>query len=70
MDHQTTRVLVCSFFIVVLINGFNFIDGVNNLCSMNFYTTFFLYFTAKDLLIFEFERSLYILILPLLVYNF
>ena len=57
MDHQTTRVLVCSFFIVVLINGFNFIDGVNNLCSMNFLLiTIFLYFTAKDLLIFEFEE--------------
>ena len=69
MDHQTTRVLVCSFFIVVLINGFNFIDGVNNLCSLNFLLiTIFLYFTAKDLLIFDFERSLYILILPLLVF--
>ena len=69
MDHQTTRVLVCSFFIVVLINGFNFIDGVNNLCSLNFLLiTIFLFFISKDLLIFDFERSLYILILPLLVF--
>ena len=58
MDHQTEG-LICSFFIVVLINGFNFIDGVNNLCSLNFLLiTIFLYFTAKDLLIFDFERSL------------
>ena len=70
MDHEIVRILICSFFIVVLINGFNFIDGVNNLCSLNFLLiTIFLYLTAKDLLIFDFERSLYILLLSLLVFH-
>ena len=69
MNHQVIRVLICSFFIVVLINGFNFIDGVNNLCSLNFFlVTIFLYLIVKDLLIFDFIKSLYVLLLSLLVF--
>ncbi len=30
------RILLITFFFLVLINGFNFIDGTNNLCSLNF----------------------------------
>ncbi len=69
MNNEIIRVLICSFFIVVLINGFNFIDGVNNLCSLNFFIiTIYLYLTAKDLLIFDFELSLHILLLSLLIF--
>tara|TARA_B100000902_G_C27315091_1_gene920759 strand:+ start:808 stop:1791 length:984 start_codon:yes stop_codon:yes gene_type:complete len=69
MNNEIIRVLICSFFIVVLINGFNFIDGVNNLCSLNFFIiTIYLYLTAKDLLIFDFDSSLYILLLSLLIF--
>ena len=48
MNSEIFRVLITSFFIVVLINGYNFID-VNNLCSVNFLiVSFFLYFLAVD----------------------
>lgn len=35
------RVLIISFFILVLINGYNFIDGVNILSSLNFLIVLF-----------------------------
>ena len=36
LQYEISRVLIISFFFLVLINGFNFIDGVNNLCVLNF----------------------------------
>ena len=36
MNYEITRILICSFFFMVLINGFNLIDGTNCLCSLNF----------------------------------
>ena len=36
LKSEVSRVLIISFFFLVLINGFNFIDGVNNLCVLNF----------------------------------
>ncbi len=36
MSEPILKVLIQSFFFLVIINGFNFIDGVNNLSSLNF----------------------------------
>ena len=69
MNNQIFRVLITSFFIVVLINGFNFIDGVNNLCSLNFLLiNIFLYLTTIDLKIVNSGISMDILITTLLVF--
>ena len=44
MNFELFRIIIISFFFLVLINGFNFIDGVNNLSSLNiFIITLFLY---------------------------
>ena len=36
MNNSFLRILIVSFFFLVLINGYNFIDGVNLLCLLNF----------------------------------
>ena len=36
MDYNLLRILICAFFFIVLINGFNLIDGTNCLLSLNF----------------------------------
>ena len=35
MNKDLVRILLCTFFFMVLINGFNLIDGTNCLCSLN-----------------------------------
>lgn len=46
MNYELMRILICTFFFMVLINGFNLIDGTNCLCSLNF-----LIITALTLLV-------------------
>lgn len=36
MESNYSRILISTFFFLVLINGFNLIDGTNSLCSLNF----------------------------------
>jgi UDP-N-acetylmuramyl pentapeptide phosphotransferase/UDP-N-acetylglucosamine-1-phosphate transferase len=49
MNYDLTRILICTFFFMVLINGFNLIDGTNCLCSLNFLIiSFFLYLLIKN----------------------
>ena len=36
MTYDFPRVIICTFFFMVLINGFNLIDGTNSLCTLNF----------------------------------
>jgi len=49
MNYDLTRILICTFFFMVLINGFNLIDGTNCLCSFNFLiVSFFLYLLIKN----------------------
>ena len=36
MKYDFPRIILCTFFFMVLINGFNLIDGTNSLCSLNF----------------------------------
>ena len=48
MNFDLLRVLIITFFFLVLINGYNFIDGVNNLSSINFLIViFFFMFVIK-----------------------
>ena len=63
------RVFIISFFFLVLINGYNFIDGVNNLCSLNFLIILiFSYLLINNINNLYFEHSILILILSLLVF--
>ena len=49
MDYDLARILICTFFFMVLINGFNLIDGANCLCSLNFLIiSIFLYLLIKN----------------------
>ena len=36
MQNNIFNIFIVSFFFLVLVNGYNFIDGVNNLSSLNF----------------------------------
>ena len=69
MINEFFRIFIISFFFLVLINGFNFIDGVNNLCSLNFLIILiFSYLLIKNINNFYFEDSILILILSLSVF--
>ena len=49
--------LFISFFFLVLINGYNFIDGVNSLCPLNFLIVFcFFLLVAKDINYLQVEK--------------
>ncbi len=50
MNYDLVRVLLCTFFFMVLINGFNLIDGTNCLCSLNFLViTIFIFLLTNKL---------------------
>lgn len=69
LGNEILRIFIISFFFLVLINGFNFIDGVNNLCSLNFLIVLiFLLFLSVDLNIKIFNKEIYSLILFLFVF--
>lgn len=69
MNYHLTRILLCTFFFMVLINGFNFIDGTNCLCPLNL-----LIITIFTILLIEFlnigymKSELTILIITLSVF--
>ena len=48
MEIELLRVLIISFFILVLVNGYNFIDGVNILSSLNILIILFFSFMLID----------------------
>lgn len=69
MNYEFFRVLVISFFFLVLINGFNFIDGVNNLCSLNFLIILiFIFLISRELNVFYIEKFVFILIISMTVF--
>ena len=71
MKYDFLRILIISFFFLVLINGFNFIDGVNNLSSLNFLIIlFFVFLLSKELNNFYIQNISYTLILCLLIFVF
>lgn len=69
MKYEFLRILIISFFFLVLINGFNFIDGVNNLSSLNFLIIlFFVFLLSKEFNNFYIQNISYTLILCLLIF--
>ncbi len=71
MSHEILRIIIISFFFLVLINGFNFIDGVNSLSSLNILIVlFFLYFLSKDINAIEIQNLVHILLISLSVFVF
>lgn len=69
MNYELARVLICTFFLMVLINGFNFIDGTNCLVPLNFLIiTIVIIFLNNDLNIIYFNNELEILALSLLIF--
>lgn len=69
MNYEFFRVFIISFFFLVLINGFNFIDGANNLCSLNFLIILiFIMFISKDIDNFYIENVSFFLIFSMAVF--
>ena len=74
MNNNISRIIIISFFFLVLINGFNFIDGVNNLSSLNFLIILiFIYLLLGNIGIAKFNNEILILIIALsifVIFNF
>ena len=69
MNNNIFRIFITSFFFLVLINGYNFIDGVNNLSSLNFLIViFFLCLVSNDLKIEFYNSKIELLIMSLIVF--
>ena len=69
MNFDLLRILIITFFFLVLINGYNFIDGVNNLSSINFLIViFFLYLLSNDLNLNFYNNKIELLIISLVVF--
>ena len=71
MNYEFTRILLCTFFLMVLVNGYNFIDGTNCLCSLNFFIiTMFIFLIINHLDIDYFNQELKILLITIYFFNF
>ena len=74
MNYNLVRVLLCTFFFMVLINGFNLIDGTNCLCALNiFIITIFIYLVLNRLNVEYFNYEILLLaisLLTFLIFNF
>ncbi len=71
MNYELTRILVCVFFFMVLINGFNFIDGANCLCSLNLLIiTIFIFLLIHNLNINYEVKILVLSLIIFLLFNF
>ncbi len=69
MNYELTRILICTFFFMVLINGFNLIDGTNCLCSLNFLIiSIFLYLLIKSSNVSFINSEIKILIISLSIF--
>ena len=69
MDNDLTRIFVCTFFFMVLINGFNLIDGTNCLCSLNFFLiSFFIFLLTINLNIDYLNEQIKILLISTLIF--
>ena len=74
MKYELLRIFLCTFFFMVLINGFNLIDGTNCLCSLNFLiiSVFIFFLMGKlDISYVNFEILIIIIALSIFViFNF
>ena len=70
LENEFFRIFIISFFFLVLINGFNFIDGVNNLCSFNaIFILVFLFMVSNDIGSVVFSNIINILIYILIIFT-
>ena len=68
-ENNIFNIFIVSFFFLVLVNGYNFIDGVNNLSSLNFLIILiFIYFILNDLKIYDLMNNILILILAIFIF--
>ena len=74
MKYELLRIFLCTFFFMVLINGFNLIDGTNCLCSLNFLIiSVFIFFLMDKLNINFMNFEILIIIISLsifVIFNF
>lgn len=69
MNYDLIRILICTFFFMVLLNGFNLIDGTNCLCSLNLLIiSIFIFFLVYDLNLDFKYNELNILIISLIIF--
>lgn len=69
MKFEIVRILLCTFFFMVLINGYNLIDGTNCLCSLNFLiVSIFIFLVIKDLEINYINVEIIILSISLVIF--
>ncbi len=69
INNKYLRLFFISFFILVFINGSNFIDGVNCLSSLNFLIIlFFLYLLSEDIEAFQINELVHLLIISIIVF--
>ena len=74
MNYELSRIFICTFFFMVLINGFNLIDGTNSLCSLNFLAIFIfinLITTKMNISFVNYELNLFTLVIVIFfIFNF
>ena len=71
MENKLFNILIVSFFFLVLINGFNFIDGVNNLSSLNYLIILiFIYLLCENTNIYHLKNSILVFILATAIFVF
>jgi len=69
MEFNYSRILISAFFFLVLINGFNLIDGTNSLCSLNFLViSIFVYLIINKLNLNFIEEKFAIFIILIFVF--
>ena len=69
MEYDLTRILICTFFFMVLINGFNLIDGTNCLCSLNLLIIlFFIYLLVSKINYLNHEINFLIITLSIFIF--
>jgi len=69
IENDMFNILIISFFLLVLINGFNFIDGVNNWSVINFLIILiFIYLLLEDIDLNYLKDNIIILILAIFIY--
>ena len=69
ISNEFLRLILISFFFLVLINGYNFIDGVNNLASLNLLiVSIFIYLLINAAGAFEFKYTINLALISIFVF--
>ena len=69
MNYDLSRIMMCTFFFMVLINGYNLIDGTNSLCTLNFLIiSIFTYLIINKMNISFINHELNILIIFMVIF--